>query len=607
MAANTEKKEKSGKLKIGDQWNAITIIALSQNSPLKAIAEFVENSIDAGARNVRIVRGKSKGEYYLKVIDDGEGIDDFKYVATHIGDSIKRELKKRGAENIQGEFGIGLLSFWTVGEQLTITSCGGDNNAQQMVLVKNNPGYSIRNSRRLFNTTGTELHIQPILSGIKALHGEKIQNYLAVELRERISRSGVDITIMDKVSRKELTVEPRHFHGRLLREIKTGQNPFGEIYCEFYLSEPSPERKIGLYKNGTRVLSSLTEIDAFNTEPYTSGYLEGMVDVPFLQLTPGTRGGIVYDDAFDSFCVSMEPVTEKLKQIVEEQKTAEEERASRNIFKRVQKALKSAFRMLPAETYSWLDVYGERKKKRGGEEGTAAVGAEQPEEGTATGEEEITGEEISEVSAAEDRQLKFFEIPGPLYKIMIVPGNSIINVGGSKKLRVAAKDKKGADIDDDLDVSWRIVEGSGAFDNPEAQIVTFTAGTEPELCSIEAEATDGAVTCTATARITVTDSIMPEEGKQDEPKPAKGLPRYTFKSAPGQLWRSRYDKQNNLIIVNNGHADYHFASKTTALKLRYICRLYAKELVLSNFPELSREELLERMIELGLYAEENLK
>ena len=70
-----------------------------------------------------------------------KGIDDFEYLATQIGDSIKRELKKRGAENIQGEFGIGLLSFRTVWEQLTITSCGKDNNTQLMVLMKNNPGY----------------------------------------------------------------------------------------------------------------------------------------------------------------------------------------------------------------------------------------------------------------------------------------------------------------------------------------------------------------------------------------------------------------------------------------------------------------------------------
>ena len=38
------KSKDSGKLRIGDDWNAIRIIALSQSNPLKAIAEFVENS-----------------------------------------------------------------------------------------------------------------------------------------------------------------------------------------------------------------------------------------------------------------------------------------------------------------------------------------------------------------------------------------------------------------------------------------------------------------------------------------------------------------------------------------------------------------------------------
>ena len=35
--------EQTGKLRIGDDWNAINIIALSQSNPLKAVAEFVEN------------------------------------------------------------------------------------------------------------------------------------------------------------------------------------------------------------------------------------------------------------------------------------------------------------------------------------------------------------------------------------------------------------------------------------------------------------------------------------------------------------------------------------------------------------------------------------
>ena len=128
-----------GKLKIGDHWNAITIIALSQTNPLKAIAEFVENSIDAKAKNITILRGKQHNEYYLKVMDDGEGITDFTYVATHIGDSIKRKMKSQGIEGIQGEFGIGLLSFWTVGEELTITSHSSDGKIRRMKLVKGNP------------------------------------------------------------------------------------------------------------------------------------------------------------------------------------------------------------------------------------------------------------------------------------------------------------------------------------------------------------------------------------------------------------------------------------------------------------------------------------
>ena len=74
MAAKTRKKENTGKLRIGDNWNAITIIALSQSNPLKAIAEFAENSIDAKARNITIIRGRERGEHFLRITDDGEGI-----------------------------------------------------------------------------------------------------------------------------------------------------------------------------------------------------------------------------------------------------------------------------------------------------------------------------------------------------------------------------------------------------------------------------------------------------------------------------------------------------------------------------------------------------
>ena len=59
--------------------------------------------------------------------------------------------------------------------------------------------------------------------------------------------------------------------------------------------------------------------------------------------------------------------------------------------------------------------------------------------------------------------------------------------------------------------------------------------------------------------------------------------------------------------MNNGHRDFVFATKNRALQLRYLVRLYVKELVLKNFTGVPPEQLLERMIELSLYAEEKLK
>jgi hypothetical protein len=68
------KSNDGGKLRIGDDWNAIRIIALSQSNPLKAIAEFVENSIDAQANTITITRGREHHEHYLSVKDDGNGV-----------------------------------------------------------------------------------------------------------------------------------------------------------------------------------------------------------------------------------------------------------------------------------------------------------------------------------------------------------------------------------------------------------------------------------------------------------------------------------------------------------------------------------------------------
>ena len=49
-----------------------------------------------------------------------------------------------------------------------------------------------------------------------------------------------------------------------------------------------------------------------------------------------------------------------------------------------------------------------------------------------------------------------------------------------------------------------------------------------------------------------------------------------------------------------------YAGRSKGLKLRYLVRLYTKELVLRNFVGLPSDQLLERMVELSLRTEEHL-
>lgn len=592
----------AGKLRIGDHWNAITIIALSQSNPLKAVAEFVENSIDARAKNILIVRGKERGQPYLRITDDGEGVvrdangaPDFKYVATHICDSIKRRMKEQGQQGIQGEFGIGLLSFWTVGEELTLTSAGSDGKSYEMRMVKGDPNYTVTQRRRLLAERGTQLTVKPLLPGIRHFSGEKLQWFLASELRDRIRNSGVEIRIVDRQAQAEYRVEPRQFSGRLLHHVPAPTTSRGEVYVELYLAEPSPANQIGLFRSGTRVLANLREIEELNRPPWNSEYLQGLLDAPFLNLTPGSRLGVIRDEALADFCQSLGPLEASLLEILEEQKKAEEEQTNRQTLRSIQKAFREALLALPEDEYDWFNIRGGegRARQRPGHTPPGAPLKEGDDDASPDG-----------VAGRQAVQKEFFEHAGPLFSVRVSPASFIVPVGQGKNLRAVPRDRSRRLVEEDISFSWEIVEGAGTLANAQGEIVTYTAPGEPCLAKIRVTATQRDVACSGEALATVTDSLLPEK---KEAREQQGLPGYTFRKAPGELWRSQYDADKNVIVINNGHRDFVYASRNKSLQLRYICRLFAKELVYQNFPGYSSDQLLERMIELTLYTEEHLR
>jgi hypothetical protein len=600
------KSRDSGKLRIGDDWNAIRIIALSQSNPLKAIAEFVENSIDAHAKTITITRGKEHGAHYLSIKDDGDGVPrddsglpDFKYVATHICDSIKRRLKADGnGSGLQGEFGIGLLSFWTVGDMLTMTSTGTDQKAYQMTMSKGDSRYEVSPKRMLFAEKGTELKISPLLEGIRTLSGEKIQWYLASELRDRIRDSKARVTVIDKLARKQYEVEPRQFEGRLLHQLPPIRTAFGDAYAELYLAEPTDIARVALTRVGTRVIEDLSSLPGLEHAPWVSRYIQGLIDAPFLNLTPGTRNGIIQDERYAALIDALQPLEVHVKGLIEEQQRAEEEQASQQSLKAIQKAFHEAMLALPREEYDWFDVQGRARQ----EGGTPAGGTAGLPAGT-DWEEAFPG--VAEPKTSESPQRQFFDFAGPLFAVVVSPAASTTPLNETRTFRALPRDRSRRRVVEDLSFAWEITEGEGSLEGATDQEVRYRAPAVPGLARLKVTVTQRDITATAEALITVTDSL--ETAMTPTAVNTRGLPGYTFERAAGELWRCRFDVERNIIVVNSGHRDFVFATRNRALQLRYLVRLYVKELVLKNFTGLPADQLLERMIELSLYAEEKLK
>ena len=202
-------------------------------------------------------------------------------------------------------------------------------------------------------------------------------------------------------------------------------------------------------------------------------------------------------------------------------------------------------------------------------------------------------------------QKQFFEYAGPLFKVRISPASAVVAISSARNFRAVPRDRAGHLVEQDLTYEWSVVEGHARLENDESEICVFHAGTEPGLVRLNLVTTQGEITTTAEALVTVTDSLI--VSPRADAAGGRGIPSYTFQKAPGQLWRSRFDSEQSVIIINSGHRDFVFASRNRTLKLRYVFRLFAKELVLMNFPGTQADQLLERLIELSLYAEENLK
>jgi len=492
----------------------------------------------------------------------------------------------------------------------------------ELELTRSGPTYTIRPVRGQLPTGGTRVVVGPLLETTKKLvTGEKVARYLSAELRDRIRTTGVRIQVVDRVSRSEQLVTPREFDGERLELPRRCQTPQGDLQVELYLRCESSQADAGiaLCKDGTRVLRDIGELLPFQHAPWNDGRLEGLLDFEPLTLAPGTRSGIVADEAFDALIAAATALEPEILEALAQREQAETDRASRQILKQVHKAFVTALADLPSAEYIFFDIpkAASGLEHRGGLRGEPLPG--DPESVTRAAGNSPSG------AAAPLLPLD----PGPLHAVRITPRQPRRLPGGECQLTAVARDALGLVIPDGVRYAWRVVEGDGlTHGDPDAATCRVTAegggAVTIEVVALEAATGHAGAAADAWGAVSggasgasgefpadgISDRVTVkflEDGATDGNDPGgRGLPSYRLDPEHGQPWRSRYDSRANEIIINSSHRDFLSSKASVGKHRRYIGKLYAKEVVLSNFPHESPAQALERLIEVTLRTEDAL-
>ena len=594
------------RLKPADSFDLIRLIARSQSDPRKALAELVQNSLDAGARQVRVTWFTQQGARAISVWDDGAGVfpeldreQALERIATTIGASHKAHLTpmQRHAQMTLGKYGIGLLGFWSVGRRMEIRSRVAGSEVRTLRLeadARDAELGRLRTARLVQEATFTEVVISDVHEAAAAqIKPRRLAAYLAGELRGQLLQRDVRLEIHDRVARgraaKCLVVRPQRFAGVPVEGLCELPVPgFATARVELYVVPEGEERlgHVALAGGGATVHDDVASIDGLDAprEPWASGRFEGVIDFPDLTVAPGTRRGFVPDEAASAFSAALPAVESRCREVLVRdaerrrlEREADDARDLRRLFRRLPRALPH---------YTLFDVRdGGESGHRSDPKGVVEPEAAQPPE---------VAEEEPESYPEEAPAAELLYPRGPLASVDIRPRRSVLPPEGTRRLRAVSRDGDARELMEGVAYAWHLA-GPGEL-TAEGDTAVYVAPPEPGTASVVVEATQGAARAEAEAELRVSDAVPPED------RGGAGIPDPEPVLAPTDGWRSRIQGQS--WQYNTGHGDYREVRDDPRRRLRYLTHLFAKEIVLRNFGEPGHADLLERMVQVLTYVGE---
>jgi hypothetical protein len=193
----------------------------------------------------------------------------------------------------------------------------------------------------------------------------------------------------------------------------------------------------------------------------------------------GTRSGIIHDERHAALLEAIQPLEAHLNGLIEAQQRAEEEQASQQSLRAIQRTFREAILALPPEEYDWFDIQARARN----ESGPLRSGAE---EGGSVGRGEGTGElGVAEPTFNPGVQLRFFEHAGPLFSVVISPAASTPPVNEERCLRALPRDRSRRRVEKDLQFSWEAAEDGGSLASTVDQEVEYLAPATPGFARLK--------------------------------------------------------------------------------------------------------------------------
>jgi hypothetical protein len=604
------------KLRPADPFDLIRWLARSQSDPRKAVAELVQNSLDANARRVTIERRRVRRAPALIVRDDGEGIipevprdEALRAIATSIGHSRKRGLspRQRHDEIVAGKYGIGLLGFWSVGHRMEIRSRVGGGEVWLLRMVEDQERAELVRDRMAFETadTFTEIVIGELHdSAQRLLTGRRLNDYLASELRGMLLATGAGLEIQDRLARglaeRTFTVVPRRFVGERLAVPEAAPvDGYPPARVELYLAHGGDRAAIEVSCAGTLVADDAGELraESLDRAPWVGRGLTGLIEFPAFQIPPGTRRGVTPDAASEAFALAMAAyaplVDAELTRLDRERQAT----TSRQLLVELRRALRGLRARLPQYDLPKVETAG-----------SVSAGGTDPVEGTGAAPEglplanpaDAAGESDGgpEEPAREDEPSLF--PPGPLATVRVAPPEIALPPGRERRIQAIPLDRDGRRVRGEVAFAWSSDGGAVAVvgDGMRPLVRAQPDARPGHRALITVVARQAEAHAEGSATVVVVDRSEPAADL------AGGVPEPELVDDPGGRWRSRFDGQR--WQVNASHDDYIALRGQPRTRLRYLLALFAKEVALRAHGVPGSEEALESLVEILAHAERNL-